>query len=89
MGIPALSPPTIGREELALWLNVTPDHLTSKLPRLVAEYGFPPKLPGFNGLWSRAAVIAWIDGVTNPPAGQAVTAASIVPTLEQHYGSAA
>ena len=79
-------PPTIGREELAGWLHVTPEALYNKLPKLEREHGFPPKLPGSNGLWSRAVVLAWIDGmlVTSAP-----PSAPALPTLEQHYGSVA
>lgn len=83
------TPPTIGREELASWLGVQPAHLYNKLPKLEKDHGFPPKLPGSNGLWSRAAVLAWIDRTlgTEPP--PAAPAAPHPPTLEQIYGGAA
>lgn len=85
-------PPTVGRVELADWLNVKPSHLSNKLCVLQRDHGFPRHLPGTRGRWSRAAVLAWIDGATDatstlsqPFANPAAPASR----LEQIYGGVA
>ncbi|MFK8250209.1 helix-turn-helix transcriptional regulator [Ancylobacter terrae] len=84
-------PPTVGREELARWLGVSKAHLYDKLAVLTREHGFPQRLPGSLGMWSRAAVVAWIDGaaglVERGPAPPRPSQSG--PTLEQLYGGAA
>ncbi|MCJ8143834.1 helix-turn-helix domain-containing protein [Ancylobacter sp. A5.8] len=81
--------PTVGREELAEWLGVSPAHLYNKLPKLEREQRFPPKLPGSLGKWSRAAVLAWIDGTTGNEPPPAAPVAQRPATLEEIYGGAA
>lgn len=82
-------PPTVGRDEIAEWLGVSKESLYNKLPEMVRRHGFPAKLPGTLGKWSRSAVIAWINKQagdipeTTPPAAPAIR------TLEDLYGARA
>ena len=63
--------PTMNLEEVAAVFGLTPRVFREKLPRID---GFPPALPGFKSyLWSRAAVVAWIDRAGGAP-GYALSA---------------
>ena len=53
--------PTVAPDELAGWLGFpTGRTFQNAAPRLVKAHGFPPKLAG-RPVWSRRAVLQWID----------------------------
>lgn len=53
--------PTINAQELADWLcYASTAAFQNAAPRLIAEHGFPRKLPG-RPIWSRKAVLQWIE----------------------------
>lgn len=55
-------------------------------------HGFPPRLPGFGALWSRAAVDAWLGHSGQSPASQLPTIPiepEAADPLARRYGDAA
>lgn len=69
--------PVITRAEVAHLLGISPATLLDQVGALRRDHGFPHAIPGSGGRrYSRAAVVAWIDGrpapVPNPDMEQAV-----------------
>jgi hypothetical protein len=53
--------PTIDADELALWLGyASGKNFQDASRKLITEHRFPKKLPGLR-LWSRKAVLQWIE----------------------------
>lgn len=58
---------TITRAQVAQLLGIAPATLSDHLPRLRGSHAFPAPIPCSGGRrYSRAQVVAWIDG-TRPP----------------------
>lgn len=60
----ALREETVSIDEVAAALCITADRLWRSWRRLHTQKGFPPPLPGGYRVWSRRAVLRWIDGTT-------------------------
>ena len=61
---------TISAEEIAAALGLSADRFRRTWRRLVADAGFPPRLPG-GWRWSRPAIAAWFRAMGSVPASSA------------------
>jgi hypothetical protein len=70
---------TITADEIASLLDWRPETFRRRQARLSRQFGFPARLPGCR-VWSRHAVMAWIDN--QPEIAAAAHAASCPPAHE-------
>lgn len=78
--------PTVSAELLAEWLGYAgAPNFQNASRKLIAEHGFPRKLPGLR-LWSRAAVLQWIERCGGAdPAISLAGAAAFDPVLDPGF----